>query len=1625
MPWRSSRQKYHSSTAVQHSVGALLQPTMSKDPRDPHQLRGLALDKLNDREREEILRKLNENGHAIEDLTFLEDEAKKLEEVVTRVNGWGRAIRKTERILASIYRFRDSGASLGNMQSLYLGGVWACVNVLLVIAVEQKARREALIDALDTVTYTCSLLSIYHDWFCKLPPSNQAERLGNDLVELFAQVYRILANAMLAHSASAWKKFCNTVKNDFNLKGMQERCGELRHKVRDGVAMCDRESYDGWTRGLNNQLDQLETDLRNAVARVEGKLDSANLKLDLKGLKEAKGAVYDAQNSYCSQGTREALIWEITRWAEDPPKDKRIMWLSGMAGTGKTTLARTVAKVMDSGGEFLVASFFFNRAVGDLGKLSYIVPTMAKQLTGELRSVAESIASVLAKDSQACEKHVGIQFQKLLKTPLELASDADSRTPMFFVIDSLDECDNTDDIEVVLLHLAKLVEIPSIDLRVLITSRPDYAKHFNFPNSGYVHKVLDREQEHTIEGDIRVFFRETFEKIRARHDLDEDWPGDSAIETLVSNSQPLFIVAATACRMLKQGDPELQLEEMLEMNYDLFSGNGLGSMYLSILKQAERYAGGARGTTWVSSFQEIVKPLIVLRNGLSANALAELLGRPVRKVKQVLNPLHSVIHLPADNIEPITTYHLSFREFLINLDGEDQAKFGVDVKTTHGVLFGKCLELLDAGFEQRVMGDLANAVERGMCGPACPGAYVDQRQVEHYISKAEEYAARYWISHLVGSHPGWKDFQRADAFLQKHFLHWIETVCWLRIVDEAFVNIKNLRAAFEASHHKPDMTRVVETEPLDDFLNDAIRWMSRFRDIIAISPLQAYFAALAYAPYKSLVRTRFKHVIAKCLEVVPQKTDDWSAELQTLRSDQSLLGTAVSPDGKTIAARTKTGDIVIWNTETNTHQFLKTSRNDYIRFLPNNDELVSIRSSGIDLCNVKTRTIRSLFEVGVEDRSLIKRLAISPNLQTIVIFDQHVGIFSLYDVRTKMKITCKSGKTDLKCKPEFPPDSEVVAVSLKDQSVGLWWTKTGAEKARFTGHSSSVKALSFAKHGRLLVSVSRDGTVYVWATSTESLERRLKFSFSDFLGFSFSPEGEILAGVSEDWKVHLLDLHTEEENILLGIQISSTNIRVTSNGTQVVTTAGSSLKIWDTKLAMQRQAPLELGHLRHLVIHPDQYKVALASRQNPLQWFDMRENEFRSIFNDHAENFDAMALSNDGKLLATISSNGPVQLWGAETGRLSARSPKDFDQPISLDFPQGETRQLCITTREGSSLWDLQTGEVSSINCRRKLRGPITILPNGETALLPMRGGVTEFYDIKTGDCIFESKPLAICGQWLGQNSRKYKEYIRDTLYTFSPDGQTVAIASRKEGSKQYAVKVLDAKCDQLLSVMVGALNIRGIRHLPDGRISVSAYWPDIVWCWKAHEGVPELEPQWPDGQPATLTALPTLVQEDDVRPDQPTAQYFEVQSPEGSPENLRRSLSSCLPDIDKKIGWITFGGCKIMPLPPGETLLKSSVRETSLAMSFSSGDLIALKFTNDWLSKITESRMHCSCIVNTCRSLREALHADEDLSRLYHSGKFLELRNGRIRISNTEESEDDTDIIDENKRGVEWALRS
>jgi hypothetical protein len=91
------------------------------------------------------------------------------------------------------------------------------------------------------------------------------------------------------------------------------------------------------------------------------------------------------------------LLQEIYNWADRQDK-QCIFWLSDLVGTGKSTVAQTVATKYSEKGS-LGASFFFSRGGRDVGNASKFVTSIAVQLASSVPTLCQYISGAITERS--------------------------------------------------------------------------------------------------------------------------------------------------------------------------------------------------------------------------------------------------------------------------------------------------------------------------------------------------------------------------------------------------------------------------------------------------------------------------------------------------------------------------------------------------------------------------------------------------------------------------------------------------------------------------------------------------------------------------------------------------------------------------------------------------------------------------------------------------------------------------------------------------------------------------------------------------------------------------------------------------------------------------------------------------------------------------------------------------------------------------------------------------------------------------------------------------------------------------------------------------------------------------
>lgn len=605
--------------------------------------------------------------------------------------------------------------------------------------------------------------------------SGETTRIGRAVIGVYKEILQYAAEVLVAQNSNVGRWILDSVTAITS-----QRFAELQSSIKE------KEQYLHQWVNLDQHLQQNQK-TEMILTRVDEMSMSLQALIQKFSLPIAEGAFYDAyvnqHEDMCLPETRKDLRNQIANWAGSPDS-KCIFWLNGMAGTGKSTIARTVAQSFQERGQ-LGASFFFKKGEADRGNAKRFISTITKQLMTNVRQIAPSVLKVIGNHPDISAKSLREQFDKLLLLPLQ-DQDLGQRATLVIVVDALDECEQEDDIRIILQLLPQLQQSKSIRLQVLLTSRPELPIRLGFQKSNdHQDLVLHELPERVVKHDIRLFLNDRFSTIRADRKIPGNWPGDDTIERLVEMAVPLFIFAATMCRFIEKRSPEDRLESLLASQEDKFKSQ-MDKMYLPVLNQLLSDEDEDEDETkLLEEFQDTVAVIILLATPLSIDSLERLLDMRRNTINNILEVLHSVINVPGVADAPVRILHLSFRDYLLSTT----SVFHVNESETHWKIASHCLRIMN------------NCLRLNICSLQSYGTQrtdISSQVIDESLPPDLRYACRYWVYH---AELGKAHISEAKvlSFLGKHFLHWLEAMSLMGINLEALGVVNSLQSSMGVS----------------------------------------------------------------------------------------------------------------------------------------------------------------------------------------------------------------------------------------------------------------------------------------------------------------------------------------------------------------------------------------------------------------------------------------------------------------------------------------------------------------------------------------------------------------------------------------------------------------------------------------------------------------------------------------------------------------------------------------------------------------------------------------------------------------------------------------------------------
>jgi RNA polymerase sigma factor (sigma-70 family) len=557
---------------------------------------------------------------------------------------------------------------------------------------------------------------------------------------------------------------------------------------------------------------------------------------------------------------------------------------------------------------------------------------------------------------------------------------------------------------------------------------------------------------------------------------------------------------------------------------------------------------------------------------------------------------------------------------------------------------------------------------------------------------------------------------------------------------------------------------------------------------------------------------------------------------QSTRADEvSIPGwpLAFSPDGKTLAAANRSDPLSLWEVATGARlrQFgQRELGTTCFAFSPDGKTLASGGFDGqVHLWDVATgQECRRC----VGHQRYIGGVAFSPDGRVLASgsYDETIR---LWDSGTGKELRRfgrpAPGDQRLFYAVAFSPDGKLLASGSSDYLVRLWDVATGKEVRQLEGHQGAVWSVAFSADGRVLASGGDGGTIRLWDTATGKALPRAGGPESPIRCLAVSPDGRTLAsGGDQDETVRLWEAGTGKElrrlqvreGPVLEVQCAafSPDGKALAAGTnyQGQPESNYEVQVWEAATGKALSRFKGRGHIRALAYSPGGRLLALSSywEKNICLW-DVAAGKELGRFRDEVEHVDSLALSPDGKTLASGNRQGTLRLWDVAAGTERGR----FD-----DLP-GNWQALAFSP-DGKAV-------VSGSAPRRQL--PRDGLGGGLTGGRP---DVPAEY----------ARVLCLREVATGRELRRFGGHAESVFCAaFSPDGHT--LASGTAGGMIHLWEVLTGKERLRLEGHRGAITC--LRFSADGRALVSGSSDNTVLVWdatgRAHGGGSQAAPLRPD----------------------------------------------------------------------------------------------------------------------------------------------------------------------------------
>jgi hypothetical protein len=413
------------------------------------------------------------------------------------------------------------------------------------------------------------------------------------------------------------------------------------------------------------------------------------------------------------KGTRQSQLEAIEAWRLDPLAPQ-ILWLTDVAGAGKSTVAKEVEEKWRLQG-CLAGCFFFSRDTDETRTPNLFFNTIAQQGLAQLGPVVRTaVASGIRKLINPTSATLKKQCSSIFVEPLQA-----TQVNVVLILDALDECEPERCQQLLRVLLARLSNLPH--LKLFMTSRPE--AHVREELDAIGHRTLSlRSDEISNSKDVEIYIKRQLEKVSLT---------PCQMIQLIRQAGGLFIWARTVCDLLKRfrGNNKAFINRIISQKFQ-----EMNPIYRIALEQA---IGTNKANETVEAYINTLSIIVVAYEPVTPKMINQLLS--ISDSMEIINDLGSVLECE-DEDSSIRLIHPTFREFL--LDPNNGGRYHVDEMAAHILMAKGCLCVMSIELDY----DVCRLYdERKECFKSDE---LNSKCLEH-TTGALQYSCFFWVHHIL------------------------------------------------------------------------------------------------------------------------------------------------------------------------------------------------------------------------------------------------------------------------------------------------------------------------------------------------------------------------------------------------------------------------------------------------------------------------------------------------------------------------------------------------------------------------------------------------------------------------------------------------------------------------------------------------------------------------------------------------------------------------------------------------------------------------------------------------------------------------------------------------------------